>query len=182
MKHVEKSAPLERFVDLSALSQAGAEIIIAPGDEDLVRFAEWAGVDAVERFEAIVKLKKLSQTSFAYSADFKTDVVQACVVTLEPVTSHIERQFARELHLASGKTVRLDATSDFDPALPLSTEEAPEEIASPRYNVAAPLLEELVLSIDPYPRCEGVEFSEPRDPVEKPENPFAVLKTLAKRG
>lgn len=182
MNRPEKSALLERFVDLSTLSQAGAEIAIAPASEDLERLAEWAGVDSVERFEAIVKLKKLSRTRFAYSADFKADVVQACVVTLEPVTAHIERQFARELHLVSGKIAPPDAAPDFDGALPLNADEAPEEIASPRYDVAVPLLEELVLSIDPYPRCEGVEFSEPQDAAGKPENPFAVLKTLTKRG
>lgn len=178
----EKSAPLERFFDLPSLSLAGAEIAIAASGDDLPQLAKWIDVDSVERFEAVVKLKKLSQTRFSYSAEFKADVVQACVVTLEPVKSHIERQFARELHLASGKAARFDIPPDFDGTLPVSADEAPEEITNPRYDLAGPLLEELVLSIDPYPRCEGAAFAEPETPADKPENPFAVLKTLAKRG
>jgi uncharacterized metal-binding protein YceD (DUF177 family) len=178
----ENSAPLERFFDLPTLSQAGAEIAIAASGDDLAQLAKWIDVDAVEHFDAVVKLKKLSQTRFAYSAEFKADVVQACVVTLEPVKAHIERQFARELHLASAKAARFDAPPDFAGALPVSAEETPEEITNPRFDVAGPLLEELVLSIDPYPRCEGAAFAEPGTPADKPENPFAVLKTLAKRG
>ena len=110
--------------------------------------------------------------------------MQSCVVTLEPVTSHISRTFHRELHLIpnvhrfadKGGAVTLDATDD----------DAPEEIARSRYDLAGPLLEEFVLAIDPYPRGAGVAFEAPKNGDEaesaKPENPFAVLKQLKGQG
>ena len=60
-------------------------------------------------------------------------------------------------------------------------DKVPEEIASLHYDVAAPLLEELVLAIDPYPRAPGVEFETPQEPAETRENPFAALKSLKRQ-
>jgi hypothetical protein len=42
-------------------------------------------------------------------------------------------------------------------------------------------VEEFMLAIDPYPRAEGVEFIPPEGMGDKPESPFAVLKTLKSR-
>jgi len=67
---------------------------------------------------------------------------------------------------------RLDAED-----LPLE-DDVPEEISSLHYDLAAPLVEELVLAIDPYPRAPGVEFAPPEDGEQAPESPFAVLKGL----
>ncbi len=46
-------------------------------------------------------------------------------------------------------------------------------------DLAAPVLEELSLSLDPYPRKAGVEFAPPEEaPARSPDNPFAVLGKL----
>ncbi len=60
-------------------------------------------------------------------------------------------------------------------------DEGPEEIDSLTYDLAAPLLEEFVLALDPYPRAPGVEFAAPPEPEEPKESPFAVLKSLKDR-
>ena len=181
MKQVQKEAPLARFVDLSTLSKAGTEIVIALKGNDLAALAQWIDVDKVERFEAAVTLKKLSQTRFTYLGRFRADVVQACVVTLYPVTASIEREFVRELYLASGKAALRPQTSGIDGALAFDSDEGPEEVPSPRYDIWVPLLEEFVLSINPYPRRGDVEFSGAEEPQAKPENPFAVLSRLTNR-
>ncbi|HSZ11243.1 MAG TPA: hypothetical protein VK759_03660 [Rhizomicrobium sp.] len=178
MKENDQNSPLERFFDLAMLSQAGAEIAITPQADDLVRLAEWADVEAIAKFDATVNLKKLSPTRFAYTARFTADIVQACVVTLEPVTSHLEKEFMRELHLVSVRASARFAAIGADLDVTSTADESPEEIESPRYDVAGPVLEEFVLAIDPYPRREGIEFAEPKTQEPKPESPFAVLKEL----
>ena len=47
-----------------------------------------------------------------------------------------------------------------------------------RYDLAAPLLEEFLLALDPYPRAPGVVFESPETGEVPPPNPFAVLKAL----
>jgi hypothetical protein len=53
----------------------------------------------------------------------------------------------------------------------------PEEIDSLHYDLTAPLIEEFILALDPYPRAPGVEFQAPEGE-GAPESPFAVLKGL----
>ena len=62
--------------------------------------------------------------------------------------------------------------------LDVGPEEGPEEIQSLHYDLAVPVLEEYVLSLEPYPRRPGVEFALQTDPEDRPESPFAVLKSL----
>jgi hypothetical protein len=167
----EQAAPIHHFFGLGDLSQAGSRIEIVANGDDLARLARWARVDTVRAFGARVELCRLSRTRFSLEAELEADIVQSCVVTLDPVATHIARHVTRELHFsprprAEGGELTLSA----------GAEDVPEDIASLDYDLAAPLLEELLLAIDPYPRKEGVTFEPPVQPAEPPESPFAVLK------
>lgn len=173
----KEEPPIRHMFDLSDLSQAGSEVTIAAQGDELARLAQWAGVDAVRVFAARVNLHKLTQTRFAYEADLSADIVQSCVVTLEPVDSKIARHIARELLVAprieqEGGILTLAAGDD----------DVPEAIDSTDYDLAGPLLEEFALAIDPYPRKEGVAFTPPAEAEAPPESPFAVLKALKDKG
>ncbi len=171
---MKSAAPIERLYDLATLGEAGDEIEIAADADDLTRLAQWAGVDRVERFAGKLSLRKLSPGRFAYEAELEADVVQSCVVTLEPVKSHIARSFARTLHYAPKGPAREEGRL----TLAAGDDDAPDEIASTRYDLAGPLLEEFSLAIDPYPRAPGVAFEPPEEPANPADNPFAVLKRL----
>jgi len=168
--------PLQHFSKLGELTQAGSDVSVVATPQQLPALAEWAGVSKVTRWDALVRLKRLSTTRFSYEADLVADVVQACVVTLDPVKSHLKRHIARELH--------------FDPSVPAEEgvltlsagdDEVPETITSLHYDLAGPLLEEFLLAIDPYPRKRGAAFAPPSSGETPPENPFAVLKALKDR-
>ncbi|HEY6578589.1 MAG TPA: YceD family protein [Rhizomicrobium sp.] len=168
--------PLERFHNLSDLPHAGHEISVAATPDELQRLAEWAGVDAVSRFEARIRIVPQSRAAFHIETEFEADVVQNCVVTLVPVTSHIARSFTRTLHLRPGPHRHPDHEGITFPAS--ADEDAPEEIESLRYDVAGPLREEFALAIEPYPRAPGVEFDPPSDADASAESPFAPLEKL----
>ncbi|HEY3638283.1 MAG TPA: YceD family protein [Rhizomicrobium sp.] len=167
--------PLERFIDLSDVRDPGYETDITATPEELKRLTEWAGVDEVTRLEGHVKVHAQSRTTYQLETDFEADVVQACVVTLEPVHSHIARNFTRTLHI----TPSLQRYPDKGGLVPSASveEDAPDEIESLRYDLAAPLREEFALAIDPYPRAPGVEFETPDDG-DKTDSPFAALEQL----
>jgi hypothetical protein len=65
-----------------------------------------------------------------------------------------------------------------DVVLDTAEEEGPEEIQSLHVDLAAPMLEEFALSLEPYPRRPGVEFTPETGASDLPESPFAVLKGL----
>jgi uncharacterized metal-binding protein YceD (DUF177 family) len=167
--------PISQAIELGRLSQAGEEVTIAPSSDDLMRIARWADVDAVESLDAKIDIQTISPTRFALYAELNADIVQSCVVTLDPVRSHIERAFTREL-LLSAAAQRGPKDSEIEVA-PVD-EDGREEIASLRYDLAVPVLEELALAIDPYPRAPGVTFEPPKDDADSPDRPFAALKRL----
>lgn len=169
--------PLQHMFYLGDLSQAGATVTVKPEPGDLPRLAAWAGVQAVKAFQGIVSLRRISTTRFGFEADLAADVVQACVVTLEPVESRIARHIVRELHLVQRAPMEAGELT-----LAAGDDDVPETISSLDYDLAAPLLEEFALAIDPYPRKAGATFAPPADPEESQESPFAVLKSLKDRG
>jgi uncharacterized metal-binding protein YceD (DUF177 family) len=177
MRHVEP--PFERVYDLGGLGRAGDGLTIALNEESRARLAKWADIEAVDKYEAAVSLRRLSANRFEYQARLVADIVQSCVVTLEPVNSHIEREFSRELHFQE-HSPRSEPHAE---ALTIAAadDEAPEEIESLEFDVAKPLLEEFCLSIDPYPRAPGVAFAPPATHEPASESPFAALKSLKVR-
>jgi uncharacterized metal-binding protein YceD (DUF177 family) len=167
--------PLERFHDLSDIPDAGYETDIVARPDELTRLAEWAGVDEVSRLAAHVVVRPQSRTRYLLEADLDANVVQSCVVTLEPVRTHIERHFERTLHLAPRVSDFPDKGGQVPPAS--AGDEAPDEIESTRFDLSGPLREEFALAIDPYPRAPGVEFEPPTD-ADRPESPFAILEKI----
>lgn len=171
--------PLTHVYNLARLGQAGDEVQIIATPEECAAIARWSGVSAVAGFTAKVDLKKLSASKFGLEIALAADVVQACVVSLEPVPARIERRFIRELHF-SGPARRgpKPAESDSVTVEVTDDEEMPEEIESLHYDLARPVLEEYVLSLDPYPRVKGAEFGLRDTTEDRPESPFAALKSL----
>jgi hypothetical protein len=169
---------LSHMYNLGRLGQAGDAITLDAREAERSGLAKLAGVPEVPKFVAEIALKKISPTRFEISYALVAEVVQACVVTLEPLTAPIVREFTRELHFAP--TLRREAEKEV--VINPGEDEVPEEIGSLHYDLAGPLVEEFLLAIDPYPRKPGVEFARPEDPGGKgpgrPENPFAVLKSL----
>jgi uncharacterized metal-binding protein YceD (DUF177 family) len=172
------SLPIAHSYNLARLGNAGDQLTIVADDAQRAAIASWATIVSLESFEAKVEIKKLSPDRFGLAFHLVADVTQACVVSLEPVPSHLDHSFTRELHF-TGPVRHRQASDDSVPEVVLDIEkEGPEEIESLHYDLAAPLLEEFVLSLEPYPRRPGVEFAPPSEAQDKPESPFAVLKGL----
>ncbi|HSM94399.1 MAG TPA: hypothetical protein VLT91_00045 [Rhizomicrobium sp.] len=177
---MSKSAPFEHVFDLSDLSAAGAEVTIDLKQEQRAKLAAWLDVESVEKFTGVVALRKLAMNRFRYEARLLCDLTQPSVVTLEPLQTHIAESFSRELHVAH--RLRREVAGDEELALAAGDDDAPEEIESSKFDLAGPLLEELSLALDPYPRAPGEAFRPPELPDDKPESPFAVLKRLKGEG
>jgi len=171
---MSEGLPFSRPYNLNRLGQAGDTVDVAISDQERTQLAQFVGVPRVDAFSAKIELKKLGSNRFQLNFSLTADICQSCVVTLVDVPAHIERHFVRELH--------------FNPALHRGEQPAAEnipleddvleEIGSLHYDLAAALIEELVLGVDPYPRAPGAAFEPPGSGEEPPENPFAVLKGL----
>jgi uncharacterized metal-binding protein YceD (DUF177 family) len=165
--------PISLIYNLNRLGQSGDKVTFSADDAQRAALARHVEVLEVPKFTARILLRKTAPNRFAAAFELAAEVVQACVVTLEPLVARVQRDFERELHF----TPNLRRTEP-DVTVALDDDEAAEEIDSLHFDLAAPLLEEFVLAIDPYPRAPGVEFQPLPGADDKPENPFAALKTL----
>ena len=165
-----------RDYNLGRLGAVGDEVRIEASEAERADIAVLAGALSLERFAATVVLKKEGSAKYLLAYTLEAEVTQACVVTLEPVPSRIERGFRRELHFRG--------TGRHATAMPSTLEISPdendevEEIENLHFDLAVPLLEEFLLALDPYPRRPGVEFDPGDEAKARPESPFAALKSL----
>jgi hypothetical protein len=170
--------PFREMYNLGRLGQAGDVVTLAPDAAARAAIARWAGILSLDALTAVVTLRKASPTRFKLAVRLEADVTQACVVTLEPVSGHIAQDFDRELHFSAPRRRAGTGESAGVTLMNPEDDEAPEEIESLHYDLAGPVLEELVLALDPYPRRPGVEFAAGEAPADGRESPFAVLKGL----
>jgi hypothetical protein len=123
---------------------------------------------------------------------FSADVVQKCVVSLEPVNSHINEEFevwfSDTEHVVSLNQVRQEKESnkkDTEVEIP-SEKDDPEAVIDGRIELGEIIIQNLALSINPYPHAEGAVYKNVCDHPDDDANknprhkPFAELKNWKK--
>lgn len=172
-----KTPGFSQTFDLATLGDEDHDVLLRPSVGECAAVADWLGVSAVEALEAEITLSRKDSNRFRYEARFAAEAVQACVVTLQPVHAHLEGAFHRIYEL-SPRFRRPPSRETTGGAISLSGDEEPETIETTLIDLAAPVLEELSLALDPYPRAPGVVFEPPSEPQTASDRPFAVLETL----
>jgi len=182
---MSEGLPLTHFYNLGRLGNAGDAVHFAADAAERVAIAGWADIRSLEKLDVGVEIKKLGPTRFGLAFQLKAELTQSCVVTLDPVPATMDRSFSRELIFVGTsrqKPGQIELPAESETVLVSSEEEGPEEIQSLHFDLAAPVLEEFVLALEPYPRRPNVEFSAEFHPeneaLDPPESPFAVLKGL----
>jgi hypothetical protein len=103
------------------------------------------------------------------------------VVTLEPVASRLAGEFRRLFKVKPRPNARhRKRGTETVASVELSSleDDEPELVDSASIDLAAPLLEEVSLALDPYPRAPGVAFEGPKEEESPADSPFAVLGRL----
>jgi hypothetical protein len=158
------AAEFTRPVDIGRLppGEAVYDLKATPAERDAL--AERFNLLALDRLEAEVRLERLAGGLLRLSAALRADVVQACVVTLEPVRDLIDEPFT-VLYRAgadAGETaVVLSGAAELIEPLPGDTLDIGEAVA-----------QQLSLALDPYPRAPGAIAAAPD---ERRVSPFATL-------
>lgn len=161
-------------VDLANLPREGSEEYFEVPPAACAVIAKVFNVDAIEDFTARLRLSRASKDEFVAEGSFKATVVQTCIVTLKPVRTRIDQDVSRRYRVLPRNVAKLKV-----PIIDVAVDdEETETVESPRVDLAAAVLEELVLAIDPYPRAEGAEFEGGGEAAPEEDSPFAVLKAL----
>lgn len=137
-----------RRVELARLGVHEAVYPIAAKVEEREALARRFGLLSLDRLEGEIRLQRLAGGMARLSGRLGADVVQACVVSLEPVASVLEQDFTVLYgSVEAGKTVMVD----------LETDEA-EPFDGDAIDIGEAVVQQLALALDPYPRAPGASL------------------------
>jgi hypothetical protein len=163
-----------RTVSVSKIGEAGLQQTVTARADEFPAIARYLELAGVKSLKGEIALERWRGKGVRLVGSVIADVVQTCVVTLDPVDAHVEANFERgflppeKLRAVIGDEteVVVDPTAE-DPPEPLGREIDLGEI----------LIEELALNLDPYPRKPGVAYQGDAE-ADAPAKPFAVLAKL----
>ena len=174
---------IERIVDLDRMGTGGTALEITASDSERAALAKRFGFLGLPAFAARVTVDRRPGGQIVVEGRLRGRIVQACVLTLDPVTQDLDDTFrivfkhdlADDLDPESGEAV-LNAQAD-----------APEPLAGNMLDVGEIVAEQLSLVADPYPRRPGAKLEDVlpkarhggrKGPSEPRRHPFAGLAAL----
>ncbi|MBW6420457.1 DUF177 domain-containing protein [Rhizobium sp. XQZ8] len=141
-------------------------------------------VDVVKSLKAELQMARWKKDGVRLKGDVKAEIVQSCVVTLEPVASTIKEHFEQIFVPEGSKLARIVTNEVSEMVLDPDGPDLPEAFSGDTIDAGEVVAEFAALAIDPYPRKPGIEFKDhiEGDPNEKGgrPNPFAALKDWKK--
>jgi uncharacterized metal-binding protein YceD (DUF177 family) len=170
---------LPRPVDVMAIGVTPATGKIATTDKERAAIAEALELLELPALAAELELHRDGRGRIRVEGHVTADIVQSCVVSLEPVPQHIDEPIAMvfveagdvDAEARPGAEIRVDPT-DEDP---------PEALTGSTLDLGPIVIEHFVLAINPYPRAPGAELPESGEGADSPESPFAVLAKLKEK-
>ena len=139
-----------RRVELARLGALEAVYPIAAEPDERAALARRFDLLALDRLEAEVRLKRSSRDLVRVEGELSAEVVQACVVSLEPVRSSIREAFSL---LYGAVEEDRDVLVDLD-------SEIVEPFDGSAIDIGEAVAQQLALALDPYPRAEGASLAE----------------------
>src|ERR671923_61815 len=170
------SAPITWAHDTDAITEYGLEVERVATAEERMEVTKALELVACDRLETRYTIRPLADGQYLATGTVEAAVVQSCVVTLEPVRSHILEQF--EIDFWPSEKLPEPGSGELD-VLAAPDREPLEGGIIP---IGRIVYEHVATALDPYPRKEGAEFRW-RDPDDRPDDdrqasPFAVLAKL----
>ena len=142
-----------RIVAVDRMEAVETLEIVADGAERAA-LARRFGLDSLDALTASVTLTKFGDRwRVRLSANFSADVLQSCVVTLEPAPSRIEDSFVLVYDEDAG------GPAEAETVVLLKGQISPAPWSGVVIDVGEAVAEHLALALDPYPRATGADLS-----------------------
>jgi hypothetical protein len=164
MKHghepAEKS-PVSFDVNVTRLPQKGMPVVIEANEKQLAKLAEAHDLLSVRNFRAELHVGSWKRNGVKVSGTVAADIVQACVVTLDPIDTHIEEEVSALFLPEDSKLGREGFETGGEIMLDAEGPDSPEIFSGDTIDAGALSEEFFGLAIDPYPRKSGVALDAP---------------------
>ncbi|MBX9943455.1 MAG: DUF177 domain-containing protein [Reyranella sp.] len=174
---------ISKVVDLERLGAAGAALDIVATDSQCAALAKRFGFLSLSGFAARVTVDLRIGGQVIVEGRLRGKVVQACVLTLDPVTQELDDAF----RIVFKKDLAEERDPESGEAVLAAQLDAPEPLAGNLLDVGEIVAEQLSLAAEPYPRRPGVKLEDVlpkakgglrRAAAGQPRHPFAGLAAL----
>lgn len=166
-----------RPVRVERLGAAGSDFEIEANEAERRALAERFGLVELSSLSARLRLTLLSGGLVRLSGRLSAEVVQSCVVTLQPVAASLDAA----VELTYGPD---DADGDGEIELTFEGDDPPDAIVDGTIDMGEAVAEQLALELNPFPRAPGAVFEAPAeapDTAAERRNPFAALAGLREK-
>lgn len=137
---------------------------------DVLKIDDWSGTAWLRR--------TADGLGVALRVTFTANVIQSCVVTLEPVCSRVQHSFTN-LYLPEERVDAAEDGEDGELIVDIDGDDFPEILRDDGVDIGEAIVEQFALILDPYPKGSGAasDRSADTDGAPEEENPFAMLKS-----
>lgn len=142
----------DAVVRIDRLPASGRSVAVEADAPARLAIAQAMGIVSVEAFSAALTVVPF-RGGLRAQGRLDARVIQASVVSFEPVAEHIEEEIDRVFLPAPKQGQQPAAGSEV--FIDLENDDFPDHIDGPEVDLSALLLETLALALDPYPRREG---------------------------
>lgn len=182
-----------RVVQADRVESTSGGLALSATAEEREGLARRYGILGVERLDATVRLHWRAGGQVVLDGEFDADVVQSCVVTLEPVAGHVADSFQV---VFDPEAPREAIGEDIEVMQGEELGEDLEPLVDGRIDVGEMVAQYLALSLEPYPRRPEADAvlaeagdGEPEDGSDDDHagagsdgGPFAALRRLKGHG
>lgn len=152
MMHPAEVSPVSFRVHVSRLPRRGMPVVIEATDKQRAALAEIHALASVERFRAELLVSPWKRNGVQVEGKVEADIVQECIVTLEPLPSHVTELVSGVFLPDDLKLGREGFGEGGEILIEVDGPDSPEIFSGDSIDVGALAEEFFALSIDPYPR------------------------------
>ncbi|WP_416407074.1 YceD family protein [Agrobacterium rosae] len=175
--------PFSYPVKVGHISANPVRIGLTASPEELIGLAKLWYVVSVESLKSELQVTRWKRDGLKITGDVRVALTQACVVTLEPVSSVIDEKIDQILVPEGSKLARMMPDEKGEIVLDPDGPDMPDQFSGDTIDVGVVVAEFAALAIEPYPRKPNVDFAgygEEKLVEEKKPSPFAALKDWKK--
>ena len=178
MKSSDES-PVSFVANVARLPQKGMPVVIEADANQRAQLAEEHGLLSVGRYRADLLVAPWKRHGVRVSGTVEADIVQECVVTLDPMEASISEEVAAVFLPEDSKLGREGFHQGGEILLDADGPDSPETFSGDTIDVGTLAEEFFALAVDPYPRKPGASVEPASDATEQDETSNPLREKLA---
>ncbi|WP_027167947.1 DUF177 domain-containing protein [Mesorhizobium sp. WSM3224] len=181
MKDAELRSPVSFAANVARLPQKGLPVVVEADERQREALAGKYDLLSIERYRAELLVAAWKRNGVKVTGRVEADITQACIVTLEPVTAHIDEPVEALFLPEQSKLGREGFEGGGEIVLDADGPDSPETFSGDSIDVGALAEQFFGLAIDPYPRKPGASVDVAGDdPPEESEFQKKLRSLLGK--